>query len=171
MAVTAKELCRSGGKGRALHAIVSDQLLLIDERLRGAATAWGRNSITVNLPIQFSCPGFGKKDSQRIIYSMIIRSLRERGFEVRILLERMRTLLYVEWVADVSPGEVAAMNRLIQEAHITAPELSRLSRGGAKPRAGPARRPERRGGARPPERRGGTRRPERRGAPRPRTWE
>ena len=130
MSVTAKDLSSSGAKGRALDALVRDQLLLIDNRLRGAVTGWGRNLISVELPVHCTCPGLNKRDTQRILYSTIVRSLQDRGFEVRLQLEGKKTVLFIEWVADISREEIAAMNKLIHSVQIKPAEIGAYIRRG-----------------------------------------
>lgn len=120
MSVTAKQLSKSGAKGKDLDAIVREQLLIIDDRLQRADRTWGRNVIAHDLPTSFTFPGLEKKDAQRIIYAAIARSLLDRGFGVRMLLEADRTVLFLEWVTDLNSEEVEAMNRLIRQVRIEA---------------------------------------------------
>jgi hypothetical protein len=123
MSVTARRLGNIGTKGRCLDAIIREQLLLIDERLLRAEKIWGRNCLVHDLPTSFSYPGLEKKDAQRIIYSALVHSLEERGFEVRLLLEPCRSALVVSWVTDLSPTEIEAMNRLIRRVRIAPADL------------------------------------------------
>ena len=123
MSVTAKQLSKSGAKGKDLDGIVREQLLIIDDHLQRADRTWGRNVIAHDLPTSFSFPGLEKRDAQRIIYATIIRSLRERGFSVRLLLEVEHTVLYIEWVTDLNAEEVDAMNCLIRQVRITSEEV------------------------------------------------
>lgn len=114
--------------------------MMIDDKLLRAERTWGRNVCAFELPVGLALPGLEKKDCQRIVYSAVLRSLKDRGFGVRILLEPDRTLLYLEWVTDVNRAEVDAMNRLIRGAAIQREEVeSFLSRtGGPPPGPGPA---------------------------------
>jgi hypothetical protein len=143
MSVTVGQLKKSGAKGKELDALVREQLLMIDDKLLRAERTWGRNVVTHELPVGYSLPGLEKKDGQRIIYSSIIRSLAERGFGVRILLESERTFIYLEWVTDINCEEIDAMNRLIRSASIRKEDLpaflARPDTAAAPPP--PARRP------------------------------
>lgn len=123
MSVTAKQLSKSGAKGKDFDSIVREHLHIIDDRLNRTERIWGRNVVPHEIPTCFSFPGLDKKDAQRIIYSAIIRSLQERGFSVRLLLESDRTVVYTEWVTDIASEEVNAMNRLIRDARITPDQL------------------------------------------------
>jgi hypothetical protein len=123
MSVTAKQLSKSGAKGKDLDAIVREQLLIIDDRLQRADRTWGRNIVSQDLPTNFTFPGLEKKDAQRIIYTAIVRSLQERGFGVRLLLDPDRTTIFLEWVTDLNSEEIDAMNRLIRTVRISAEEL------------------------------------------------
>ena len=123
MSVTAKQLSKSGAKGKDLDAVVREQLLIIDDRLQRADRTWGRNIVALDLPTNFTFPGLEKKDAQRIIYTAIVRSLQDRGFGVRLLLDPDRTKIFLEWVTDLNSEEVEAMNRLIRTVRISADEL------------------------------------------------
>jgi len=141
MSVTVRQLSKSGAKGKELDALVREQLLMIDDKLLRADRTWGRNVVMHELPVGYALPGLEKTDGQRIVYSSILRSLMERGFGVRILLESERTLLYLEWVTDINREEIDAMNRLIRSASIRREEVdSFLSRDAAAPPP-PGRRP------------------------------
>ena len=135
MSVTVKQLTRSGAKSRDLDAVVREQLFIIDDRLQRTERGWGRNVLAHSLPTNLAFPGLEKKDAQRIVYVAIVKSLESRGFGVRLLLEPDRTTLYLEWVADLAPEEIAAMNRLIHRVRIAPGEVGRFladgSSGGA----------------------------------------
>lgn len=118
MSVTAQQLSKSGAKGKEIDAVVREQLLIIDDKLQRAERTWGRNVLTHDLATAFHFPGLDKRDAQRIIYAAIIRSLQDRGFTIRLLLEEERTALFIEWVTDLNVAEVDAMNRLIQKVKI-----------------------------------------------------
>lgn len=134
MSVTSQQLSKSGAKGKDLDVAVREQLLIIDDHLSRADRTWGRNILAHELPTNLSFPGLEKKDAQRIIYSAIIRSLQERGFGVRLLLETDRTVLYAEWVTDLNTEEIAAMNRLISSVCIDSGEVEEfLAREGEAP--------------------------------------
>lgn len=124
MSVTAKQLSKSGARGKDVDAIVREQLQIIDDKLLHADRSWGRNVVTVELPTSFSIHGLGRQDGQRIIYSSVIRSLANREFDVRIQMDKARTTLYIAWDADLNREEVSAMNKLIRDHRIQAEELA-----------------------------------------------
>jgi hypothetical protein len=119
MSVTAGQLSKTGARGSELNAIIREHLAIIDERLLKADRIWGRNVVPYDLPVSFNIPGLDKKDSQRIIYSALLKSLEHRKFEVRILLEGDKTTLYIAWMTDLDKVEVEAMNALIRARRIT----------------------------------------------------
>ena len=123
MSVTAKQLSKSGARGKDLDAIVREQLQIIDDKLLRADRTWGRNVVAHELPTLVALPGLDKQNAQRIVYSAVIRSIDKRGFETRLLLEDEKTTLYIAWVTDLEAGEVAAMNDLIRERRIQKAEL------------------------------------------------
>lgn len=123
MSVTAKQLSKSGARGKDLDAIVREQLQIVDDKLLRADRTWGRNVVAHELPMLVALPGLDKQNAQRIVYSAVIRSIDKRGFETRIMLENEKTTLYIAWVTDLEAGEVAAMNELIRERRIQKAEL------------------------------------------------
>jgi hypothetical protein len=135
MAVSAKQLSKTGAQGKDIDAIWREQIQIIDDRLTRAPRTWGRNVVTYDLPTSFpGILGLEKDNAQRIIYTSIIKSLDRRGFETRILLESNRTTLYIAWVTDLSAEEVEAMNALIVAKRISrGEELDRFVRQGAAP--------------------------------------
>jgi len=141
MSVTANTLSKSGARGKALDSVVREQLQMIDEKLLHADRTWGRNVVSHDLPTVLGLPGLDKKDAQRIVYSAVIRSLENRGFEVRLLLEADRSAVYIAWMTDLDVEEVEAMNALIRAKRIQRGELEAFIRHGAPaPRAATAAR-------------------------------
>ena len=123
MSVTAKQLSTTGAKGKHLDVHIRDLLAVIDDKLQRQEKRWGRNVVPCDLPTDFRLPGLHRANAQRLIYTAIIRSLRERGFTVRLLLEPSKVIIYVEWVTDMSPEEVRSMNRLIARVRIESKNL------------------------------------------------
>lgn len=142
MSVTAKQLSKSGARGKDLDALVREQLQIIDDKLLHADRTWGRNVVSHDLPIVIGLPGLDKKDAQRIVYSAILRSLDKRGFETRLLLETDRTTVYIAWMTDLDVEEVEAMNALIRAKRIQRGDLEVFIHRGsvAAPRAASAAR-------------------------------
>jgi hypothetical protein len=131
MSVTAKQLSKSGARGKDLDSMVGDQLRLIDDKLLHADRTWGRNIVSHDIPVALSLPGLDKKDAQRIVYSAILRSLDKRGFEVRILLEQDHTTVHIAWMTDLDVEEVEAMNALIRSKRIQREGLDDFLRRGS----------------------------------------
>ncbi len=123
MSITAAQLGKTGARGKELELIVREHLAIIDDRLLKADRTWGRNVVPYELPLSFPIPGLDKKSAQRIIYTAILRSLDERLFEVRILLENDKTTLYIAWMTDLDVAEVEAMNALIRARRIVPDEV------------------------------------------------
>lgn len=126
MSVTAKQLSKSGARGKDIDNLIREQIHLIDDRLLRAERTWGRNVVAHDLPTMFGVPGLDKKDAQRIVYSAIIRSYDKRGFETRLLLETERSTLFLAWMTDLDVEEVAAMNALIRARRIKPNDLPRF---------------------------------------------
>jgi hypothetical protein len=122
MSVTASQLSKSGARGKDLDAAVREHLQMIDDRLQRADRTWGRNVVVYDLPMSLSLPGLNKSDAQRILYSMLIRSLDRRGFETKLFLTTERCALFIAWMTDLDVDELAAMNALIRAKRISSDE-------------------------------------------------
>ena len=118
MSVSAKQLSKSGARGKDLDSVVREHIQIIDDKLLHADRTWGRNVVTHDLPTTLSLPGLDKRDAQRIVYSSILRSLDKRGFETKILLETNSTTIFIAWMTDLDIEEVEAMNALIRAKRI-----------------------------------------------------
>ncbi len=150
MSVKADQLRYAPNRASPLECIVTDQLRLLDEKLQRSDQVWGRNVVQHELPVHMPIAGLDKKDVQLLVYSAVVQSLRDRGFEVKILLEPARTVLYVAWVAGIDPAEVDAMGSIIRACRIERADVDRFVRagelvGGRPPESG---RPD---SGRPPE--------------------
>jgi len=163
MSVTAKQLSQSGVRRKDIDTIIREQLQIIDDRLLRSERSWGRNVAAVEVPSNFNIPGLKRQDGQRLVYSTLIRSLANRGFDVGIQMDKDRTTLYVAWEASLNQEEIDAMNKLIGDHRLRAEDVAgfRLPRADkARPSAGlQAREAPLQGGAsaiyHPPGRRGG----------------
>lgn len=133
MSVTAEQLKKSGIRQSDLNVVVREQLQIIDQKLLNHERSWGRNVITVNLPLDFPATGLQKSSAQRVIYSAIITSLQGRGFEVFLRLEPSATTLYVEWTAEIDEVELSRMNTTIKNSRIHPEEVGPFLDRGVKP--------------------------------------
>jgi hypothetical protein len=131
MSVTAKQLSKSGARGKDLDGVVRDHLQIIDDKLLRAVRSWGRNVVVHDLPTVMSLPGLDKKDAQRIVYSTILRSLDQRGFETRILLEADTTKVFIIWTTDLDVEEIEAMNKLIRAKRVQRDQVEAFIQRGA----------------------------------------
>ena len=118
MTITLKQLSKLSAKTKELDNVIREHLQIIDDKLLHSDKSWGRNVISHDLPVSFIYPGLDKKDAQRMIYSNIIKSLEKRGFEVKILLETERTILYIRWTCEYDTLELDTMNSIIRDNRI-----------------------------------------------------
>lgn len=124
MSVTAAQLQKTGARGGGFDICVREQLAMIDDRLLQADRHWGLNIVAYELPQNIAIPGLEPKDVQRIVYSSIIKSYKERAFDVEILLEPGRAyMLYLSWSTDLGAEEINAMNTVIAGARIAPGQL------------------------------------------------
>jgi hypothetical protein len=113
-----------------LKEAVDQQMEAINVSLREHIAAWGRNVVAYPLPTTFGV-GVDRSTAQRFVYSSIIKNLRDRGFEVRILIEKSTTMLYVAWEHAMSDKEIQAMERTIRQHQITRDRVDAFKRGAA----------------------------------------
>lgn len=118
MAITAKQLSKSGARGKDIDSLIREQLSIIDDKLLRSDRVWGRNVVIHDLPTAIALPGLKKVDAQRIIYNAVIRSLDKRGFETAICITDEYSRLYIAWMTDLDTNEVVAMNALLKSKRV-----------------------------------------------------
>lgn len=123
MSVTADQLGKTGTRSKEIEAVVHDLLLAIDSDLARHPRKWGRNVMMYELPSNFAFPGLARKDAQRVVYCAVVKSLEERGFAVRILIEQTATRAFIEWASEIDHDEVDEMNRYLADHQILQTEL------------------------------------------------
>lgn len=123
MSLTAVQLSKFSLHGKILDELVRTQLGLIDEKLQRHEKNWGRNIVSYELPLTMVLPGLDKRESQRLIYASIIRSLKRRGFELALTLEHNKNILYIAWVTDLDRAELEALNLLIKSVKVSREQL------------------------------------------------
>jgi hypothetical protein len=103
-----------------INVIVQSQLDIVNQKIMNHNANWGRNVIAVNLQDNFVINKLEKIDAQRIIYSKMIKSLKKRGFDVKIALGKNggKTTLYVAWKVGYEKEECEQMNKLITDNEI-----------------------------------------------------
>jgi len=121
--ITANKLSKLSVKVRELENVIKEHLYIIDEKMLKADKCWGRNVIAHELPTIFVIPGIDRKDSQRMVYSSILKNLQKRGFDVRILIEANRTMVYISWVCEYSQDELESMDAIIKNTRILGNEV------------------------------------------------
>jgi hypothetical protein len=121
--ITANKLSKLSVKVRELENVIKEHLYIIDEKMLKSDKCWGRNVIAHELPTIFVIPGIDRKDSQRMVYSSILKNLQKRGFDVRILIEANRTMIYISWICEYSQDELESMDAIIKNTRILGNEV------------------------------------------------
>ena len=132
MSITLKHLSKLSARTKELEGVIREHLQIIDDKLLHSDKTWGRNIVTHDLPTSFIYPGLDKKDAQRMIYSSIIKNLQKRGFEVKILLETERTIIYISWTCEYDTTELDTMNTIIRDNRILASDIDLFINGPKK---------------------------------------
>ena len=134
MSLRADQLRDGGGTQGAVKKIIREQLHMIDAKLQQMERSWGRNTILIELDQFFSIDGLSKADQQRIVYSSVIKSLKERGYEVRLNVTETKTTLCVAWNFQVQEAYRQAMNKLLKECQISSDQMEAFCQGSLPPK-------------------------------------
>jgi hypothetical protein len=140
MAVTARRLSQSGARGRDLDVLVREQLEVIDGKLLRHPTIWGVNIVSYELPTALPVGGLDRRSAQLVVYSAIIRSLKQRGFEPALEIVTStptspgKVTLHIRWVTLLASTELRATDEFIRGHRLTAAARADFFAGkGARP--------------------------------------
>lgn len=132
MSVTARTLEERGCAGD-FGDFIRHQLESIDDRLEKTPPRWGRNVVKYDLPTTFPFASMDRSDCQRIVYAAIITSLRDRGFDVGIVLDGVKARIIVAWDVSLTEIEIARFTETIKGVRLTTPrDIENFCRTGAK---------------------------------------
>jgi hypothetical protein len=127
MSITVKQISDLSIKNKDIDILIKEQLNMIDDKLLHSDRSWGNNCITHDLPTNLiGLPGLDKADAQRIIYTSIICSLEKRGFEVKIVLNDISSILYISWKSELDKKDIDSMNSIIKKRRINIEDLNNL---------------------------------------------
>lgn len=104
----------------------------IDSAIERFVPNWGRNVLIYDLPSVFTGvpDGVSSADCQRIIYAGIITSLKERGFDVGIVLDKKQSMLYVAWSVTMKDSDLNKLTQVIKSVRlIDEPAITQFRRG------------------------------------------
>ena len=116
MSVTVARLRQNRVQSAGVNVVVRDNLQIIDQNILKHNNFWGRNQIDYELPITFRIAGIDDTIAQRMVYSSIIQSLKDRGFEVGLRVTSTICTLYVMWDAEIDPKKLEVMDVIIKGA-------------------------------------------------------
>jgi hypothetical protein len=127
MSITVKQISTMTLKNKDIDVIIKEQLQIIDEKIIQTDKSIGKNFILHNLPNMFpSIPNINKIDLQRIVYSSIITSLKNRGFDIKIVLDNNISIIYIEWKTELEEESLNIMNSIIKTNRINKEELDKI---------------------------------------------
>jgi hypothetical protein len=125
MSVTAESLNNPDGCISRMETSARDCISMIDAKIRECPRVFGLNTVKVSVPVEFNITGMSRPDQQRLVYSMIIGSLRDRGFNVGIHMANTATTIYVGFTVKFTPEIVDGMNATLRGAILTDEEAIR----------------------------------------------
>ena len=101
-------------KKREIDKQVKDILSHYDDEIK-VAHERGIHEVNLAAPITFGIPYMSNKDAQRIIYYMIIKSLKERGFNVYIDIQEQATSFEITWITNEERHDITLQTNLIAQ--------------------------------------------------------
>lgn len=104
----------------ALKTCIVEILKRLRDELQ-IARQQGEFTLTTSLPIQFEIPNMRNNDSQRIIWSSVIKAFVEQGYRVNLNPQNNTCAIKIRWISDADENEVKAQIDLI--AHHTDKEI------------------------------------------------
>jgi hypothetical protein len=121
MSLTADQLKTGVLTSGKITKIINEQIEIIESKLIRYDKRMGTNTVEHDLPIIEAIAGLSKKDAQLYIYASIIHNLTERGFSVKLDIERAVKKLYISWYVSFDAEIVASCTKIINRAVHTQP--------------------------------------------------
>lgn len=115
MSLKADVLKENEVQKKSISREVKNILGHIDDKIKVAHEAGVRDPVKITVPINFNIPYMSNKDSQRRIYYLLIKDLKERGFHVKVKLEENSTVFIVSWLSEQERDEIEYETAVILE--------------------------------------------------------
>ena len=116
--LTAAQISKSVVQGTVLNDIVKEHLIIIDKKILNATKQLGANSLVYDLPVTFMTTPSNVTDTKIMVYYHILKSLEERGYNVKINVNSNRALLTVEWVIGLDRSDIQNMEQYLQQKSV-----------------------------------------------------
>jgi hypothetical protein len=97
---------------RQLKEYVVDILKRLRDELHEARVA-GKYELTTTIPIQYDVSNMDNSDSQRIVFSSVIRQLLSQEYTVKIHPDARRCKLFIKWISEEDEKDIADQIALI----------------------------------------------------------
>lgn len=110
--VPANNLRSSNLQRRQLKKVVTDIVRRINQELISAHKE-GKHFIITNIPITYSIANMANKDSQRFVWSNVIRELKSKQYRVDINPTKDVCRLKITWMRDTDSTEMTQQMELI----------------------------------------------------------
>ena len=94
-APTVADLREKAKQGKPIEEFSEGIVRDIDLALTRHETKFGRNCVSVDVPVSTTIHGLARDDAQRIMYSHLISVYEKRGFDVRVQLAPRVTILHL----------------------------------------------------------------------------
>lgn len=110
--IDAEILKRSSEQKEFLKKTINDILRSLMDDIQKAKHTY-KNSVDTTLPITFTTPGLSNKDSQRIIWSSVIRALNKANYRVKLKPTTEKCKIRIIWVSEEEESIIRAQLDLI----------------------------------------------------------
>lgn len=116
--ITVQQLSRSVLQGTVLNDIIREQLIIIDKKILGSAKQIGENKLTYDLPVTFTSEPANSTDTKIMVYFHIIKNLENRGYTVKLDLEKNKARIHIEWVIGLDRSNIEDMEKYLESKSI-----------------------------------------------------
>lgn len=104
-------------KNTVISENINEILSLINRNILKENTL-GNNQIVFNLPVVFRNVNISHEMASIIIYTSVVKELKNKGYEVKIKQDPNHPCLYIKWVSGVSSSEIDLMREFLNEHNI-----------------------------------------------------
>ena len=119
--VTAEVLSKKACIGPEIKNYAQETLQLINDQLMTYPCKYGKNTLTVKMPMIFETYSLSIEDAQKAVYYLIIINLKKRGFGVELTFYKnkrggdiKKIEIHISWESKINLEELQKMEGIIK---------------------------------------------------------
>lgn len=132
MSLTATDASSLGLSIIELQKTASDQLKIIDEKIKMVTPSLGTNLFEYILPTSFSLKciisASQLNQAKKYIYGTIVDSLQQRGFRVKLLIKEKSNILFITWESNFDKAEIDKFTDILKNVVLNEDEANEYKR-------------------------------------------